>query len=107
MKENWYALFLAIVKDFSVDKALGQMYIGYHKQKHIKETTKKVPYEKFSIEDVTIMVEMKKVMSYKKVAQHFNTNDRNIYNHIKKYFPELIKSGQLGYHKKHNQKFVS
>lgn len=105
MKENWYALLIAIVKGCSVEKALGYMQPNSKRNSNGKSSRKK--HVEYSIDAVKIMVEMKKTMSYKNVAVYFGTEDWNVYKHIKKYFPELIKSGELGYQKKHNQKFIS
>lgn len=99
MEENWIALFISIVKGISIEAA----FISLHKQTGKKEM-KKAPnskYEIFRDKDIEKMIELKKTMSYKQVAKLFNTVDRNVYNHIKKYRPDLIKSGVLGYNKGH------
>lgn len=105
LKENWYALYVAIVKGVSVEKALGFMQPRSNSKNQNKSV--KIPnrrYEQFSESEVAKMVELKREMSYKEVAKQFETVDRNVYNHIKKYYPELIKSGALGYHKNHSSK---
>lgn len=105
MKENWYALYISIVKGVSVEEAFYRLQPKSTKRPSSLKT--KRHYEQFSITDVNQMVEMKKNMSYKQVAQHFGTVDRNVYNHIKKHYPELINSGVLGYHSSHAKKLVS
>lgn len=99
MDDNWLALFISIVKGVSVDAAFRSL----HDQIAEKETKKasNSKYKIFKNEDIEKMIELKKTMSYKQVAKIFNTVDRNIYNHIKKYRPELVKSGVLGYNKRH------
>lgn len=100
LRENWYALLIAIVKDFSPGKALIHMRL-MNESERVRTTKKvtKVPYKIFSNQDIERMIELKKSMSYKKVGEIFQTTDRNIYNHIKRYKPELIKSGMLGFNK--------
>ena len=50
-------------------------------------------YDKFQNTDIERMIELKKTMSYKQIAEMYKTCDRNIYQHIKKYRQDLIKSG--------------
>jgi hypothetical protein len=100
LRENWYALYISIVKGLSSGKALTQMRLMNETEK--VSTTKKVtkvPYKLFPDEDIEKMIELKKTMSYKQVGKIFQTTDHNIYYHIKRYKPELIKSGVLGYNK--------
>lgn len=104
MEENWLALFISIVKGVSAEAAFSKL----HKQSEKKETKKSLnnKYEIFNDEDIEKMIELKKSMSYKQVAKIFNTVDRNIYNHIKRYRPELIKSGVLGYNKGYHENSI-
>ena len=100
LRENWYALLIAIVKEFSPGKALIQMRLMNESEK--VSTTKKVtkvPYKIFPNQDIERMIELKKTMSYKQVGMIFQTTDHNIYYHIKRYRPDLIKSGVFGYNK--------
>lgn len=97
MEENWYALFISIIKGVSVETAFLSLYRQIEKSE-----IKIIPqnkYESFTDEDIEKMIELKKKMTYKQVAKIFNTIDRNVYNHIKKYRPDLIKSDALGYRK--------
>lgn len=105
MKENWYALYLAIVKGLSVEEAFYRLQPRRDIQ--LGPPPPKKTYEQFPISTVDQTIEMKKTMSYKRVAQYFGTLDRNVYNHIKKYYPGLIKSGMLGNHANHSRKCVS
>lgn len=100
MRENWYALYISIVKGLSSGKALTHMRLMNKSEKvsAAKKVTK-VPYKIFPDEDIERMIELKKGMSYKQVGKIFQNTGHNIYYHIKRYKPELIKSGVLGYNK--------
>ncbi len=76
-----------------------QMLPSSNKVVSTKGQKQKNVYDKFPNEDIERMIELKKSMSYKRVGEIFQTTDYNIYNHIKRYKPELIKSGVLGYNK--------
>lgn len=92
-KCNWLALFLSIVKGISPDKALMAMFPANKRVVNIKLQKTKTEYVKFPEIEVEKMIELKKAMSYKQIAEMYNTCDRNIYRHIKKYRPDLIKTG--------------
>lgn len=102
MEENWYALFISIVKNLSVEDSFKAMYYNVKENKNKSPTSRKRS-EKFMTEDVEKMIELKKTMSYKEVGLLFNTTDENIYKHIKKYKPELINSGIFKSKKAHTK----
>lgn len=102
MKENWYALFVSIVKDLSVEDSFKAMYHVVNENSK-KTSTPRKRSEQFLAEDVEKMIEFKKTMSYKEVGLLFNTTDKNIYAHIKKYKPELINSGIFNSKKPHTK----
>lgn len=86
MKENWLALYLCIMKDYSSDKALARMHIQipienrrpYKKREHIQSE-----YE--YIEDPIKLIELKKNYTYEQLAKIYNTYPHKIYHDIKHY----------------------
>lgn len=99
MKENWYAFFISIVKGLSVEASFQSMYYIAPQYRKKSEKKERKRYQQFSNEDIEKMIELKKNLTYKQVAEIFHTVDRNVYDHIKRYKPNLIKSGQLDYKK--------
>lgn len=89
MKENWYALFLSIVKDVSPDKAIKAIFnkcIRSCDKKFTKRSTKrKYRAEIKYIDDPLKLIELKENHTYKEIAKLYNTYTNKIYMDIKRY----------------------
>lgn len=85
MIENWYALFICINKEVSVDKAL--ICMGLNKRVHGKQ--KNPRKSKYSIEFTREVVKLKDSgKSYKEVGEFFNLNKSQVEGIIRKYKQE-------------------
>lgn len=60
LKDNWFALFVSIVKDISPDRALIFMLPSGNKVLNTKEQKPKNVYDKFQNTDIEKMIELKK-----------------------------------------------
>lgn len=94
MEENWYALFLSIVKRISPDEAMGWMFSkrvrSFNKRQVRKKSTKrKVNPEAKYIEDPLKLIELKKNYTYKEIAKMYNTYPNKIYMDIRDYKKSL------------------
>jgi hypothetical protein len=87
MIENYYALHLAIIKNISVNQALGLMGIrGANKRSNIGKSKRK--YEKKEniyeyIDDPVKLIELKKAYTYKEIAKMYNTYPNKVFDNIK------------------------
>ncbi|WP_238899326.1 helix-turn-helix domain-containing protein [Clostridium sp. YIM B02500] len=73
MIENWYALFIAILKDVSIDKALSLMNVSARRtcmRKNHKKIIRKSKYSDEFMEQISKMKE--EGMFYKDIGKVFN-----------------------------------
>lgn len=80
IKENWYALYLSIVKNVFPEKALS-LILGERVFKSEKRKSKKFVY----IDDPVKLIQLKKNHTYKEIAEMYGTNRSKIFVNIKYY----------------------
>lgn len=78
MKENYFALYLAIIKGISVDAALLEMGINVRIGIRAKTEFK-------YIDDPERLMELKKKHTYKELVKMYNTYPDKIFTNIKHY----------------------
>lgn len=88
MKANYYALYLAIKKDISIDAALGAMGIRAIRKPYTQKNPKKkdITEKEFEyIDDPLKLIELKKKHTYDELARMYNTYPDKVYRNIKYY----------------------
>jgi hypothetical protein len=79
MAENWYALFLSIVKNISPDKAIGKITGRCVRSSNTKN--KEAKY----IDDPQVLMKLKETHTYKEIANMYGTYPGKIFFNIKNY----------------------
>ena len=85
-KRNYLALYLSIVRKYSVSKALKELGIkAYKKKKKDKKIDKSGKRYDFEEDEISKMVELKREgKTYKEIAEYFNCLPSTAYNRIKR-----------------------
>lgn len=94
MKENWYALFLCIIKSITPDKAMKSLLCIGHRNNVPKPFN--VPLQKKErkpnlnyIDDPITLIKLKETHTYSELAKLYKTYPHKIYNDIKNYKQQL------------------
>ncbi len=92
MKENWYALFLCIVKNITPDKAITCIFCTSPRKEYAKRAIKveKAKKEISFIDDPVKLIKLKENHTYKEIAKLYNTYPNKIYSNIKNYKEQML-----------------
>jgi DNA invertase Pin-like site-specific DNA recombinase len=92
IKENWYALFLCVVKDITPDKAISSLCFKSPRKDYSKRAVKAENDKKIItyIDDPVKLIELKENHTYKEVAKLYGTYPDRIYRDIKNYKQQLL-----------------